>query len=336
MVSPSYIKLAETGELANHADELMQMLECCRLCPRECRVNRLKNYVAACFSGLLPIVSSYTPHFGEEPGLVGKRGSGTVFLGLCTMRCVFCQNYEISQAFKEQRRLEVTFERLAEIFLELQAYGCHNINWVSPTHFAPQLVRALLMATEKGFHLPIVYNTNGYDSLPLIKLLEGIVDIYLPDLKYSEDGSAREYSKVRNYVAPAREAINEMFRQVGSELIYGKDGEIRRGLIIRLLALPNDISGLGDTLHWIASVLSPKITISLMSQYYPANKVSAERYPLLSRRLRLNEWIEALDHMESAGLTEGWIQDFESASGYYRPDFKNEQTPFKDVTDFES
>lgn len=312
----------------------MGMLESCRICPRDCYVNRLNNEVAACYSGLLPIVSSYTPHFGEEPALVGRFGAGNVFLGLCNLRCVYCQNYQISQTFKAQRRNEVSFEKLAEIFLELQSRGCHNINWVSPTHFTPQLVKSLHIAASRGLRLPVVYNTNAYDSVEVLALLDGIVDIYLPDLKYSVEEAGREYSKVPDYVSRARAAVKEMYRQTGDGLTFGDDGLLSRGLVIRLLVLPNDASGILDTLEWIRTELSPRVAVSVMAQYFPTNKVGLERYPLLSRKIRWSEWLSVLDCMESLGLEEGWFQDFESAAGYYRPDFGDAKTPFKDIVDF--
>lgn len=312
----------------------MAMLGSCRICPRDCDVNRLNNEVAACYSGLLPIVSSYTPHFGEEPALVGTCGAGNVFLGLCNLRCVYCQNYQISQTFKEQRRNEVSFERLAEMFLELQGRGCHNINWVSPTHFVPQLVRSLLIAARRGLNLPIVYNTNAYDAVPVLEVLDGIVDVYLPDLKYSTDAAGVEYSKVKEYVRHSRAAIKEMFRQTGDKLVYGEDGVLQRGLVIRLLVLPNDIAGISESLQWIRDELSPGVAVSLMAQYYPTNKVGAARYPLISRKIRWSEWAAAADQLDSLGLEEGWVQDFESAAEYYRPDFGNAETPFKDIRDF--
>ncbi|HMG36563.1 MAG TPA: radical SAM protein [Blastocatellia bacterium] len=334
MHSPSYIRLLESGELARRVDELMSMLRVCRICPRDCDIDRLKNEVAACYSGLLPIVSSYTAHFGEEPALVGKRGAGNVFLGLCNLRCVYCQNYQISQTFKEQRQNEVSFERLAEIFLELQRMGCHNINWVSPTHFVPQLAKSLLIAAQNGLQLPVVYNTNSYDSVDVLRLLDGVVDIYLPDLKYSEDEAGREYSKVTEYVRFSRAALKEMHRQVGDELEFDDQGLLRRGLIVRLLVLPNDIAGINESLRWIKEELSPRVTISLMAQYFPTNKVVLDRYPLISRKIRWSEWLTALEQMEALGLDEGWMQDFESAAEYYRPDFGDSHRPFKDIVDF--
>lgn len=334
MSAPSYTELLRTGELASRVERLMDMLRVCRICPRDCDVNRLNNEVAACYSGLQPIVSTYTPHFGEEPALVGTRGAGNVFLGLCNLRCVYCQNYQISQRFKEQRQNEVSFERLAEIFIELQEQGCHNINWVSPTHFAPQLAKSLLIAARSGLRLPIVYNTNAYDSVDVLKLLDGIVSVYLPDLKYSDDVAGREYSKVTEYVRHSRAAIREMYRQMGDALEYDERGLLRRGLIIRLLVLPNDIAGIFESLRWIREELSPNVAVSLMAQYFPTNKVALERYPLISRKIRWSEWLTAIEQMESLGMDEGWQQDFDSASEYYRPDFGNAKVPFEDIKDF--
>jgi putative pyruvate formate lyase activating enzyme len=334
MNEPSYLRLLETGELDDRANRLMAMLGLCRICPRDCDVNRLENEVAACYSGLLPIVSAYTPHFGEEPGLTGTRGAGNVFLGLCNLRCVYCQNHEISQTFKVQRSNEVTFERLAGIFLELQERGCHNINWVSPTHFVPQLVKSLAIAAKRGLRLPVVYNTNAYDSVEVLRLLEGIVDVYLPDLKYSDDSAGREYSKVTGYARHARAAVSEMYRQTGDLLVYSGDGLLKRGLVIRLLVLPNDIAGIGDSLSWIKRELSPRVAVSLMAQYFPTNKVGLERYPLIARKIRWSEWLTALDQLESLGIEEGWLQDFDSASEYYKPDFGDAKMPFKDIVDF--
>jgi putative pyruvate formate lyase activating enzyme len=336
MASASYSSLLASGELADRAKRLMGMLQACNICPRDCGNDRLKDEPAACYSGLLPIVSSYTPHFGEEPALVGTRGAGNVFMGLCNLRCVYCQNYQISQTFKVQRKNEISIERLAEIFLELQESGCHNLNWVSPTHFVPQLVQALLVAAEQGLQLPVVYNTNAYDSLEVLRLLDGIVDIYLPDLKYSDDDAGLLYSKVPGYVGHARAAVKEMYRQVGDRLTIGDDGLVKRGLIVRLLVLPNDVAGIHESLKWIRHELSPGVAVSLMAQYFPTNKVEAERYPLISRKIRWSEWLSAIEHMEQLEMEEGWMQDFESASEYYRPDFGDARTPFKDIVDFRS
>src|SRR5215813_1893523 len=211
-VEPSYLPLLRSGELQQRVAALENLLERCTVCPRDCLNNRLANEIAACYSGRLPIVSSFTPHFGEEPPLSGTRGAGNIFFGNCNLRCVYCQNYQISQTHKEQIKNQVTHERLAEMMLELQQRGCHNINFVSPTHFAPQMARGILLAAEKGLRLPIVYNTNAYDSVEVLRLLDGIVDVYLPDLKYAEDEAGYLYSKVRTYRECARQAIAEMYR----------------------------------------------------------------------------------------------------------------------------
>ena len=334
MIEPSYLKLYESGELKRRVDQLEAMLASCNICPRDCFVNRLKDEVAICYSGYLPVVSSYTPHFGEEPALAGTKGAGNIFMGLCNLRCVYCQNFQISQNFKTERQNEVSFERLAEMMLELQAQGCHNINFVSPTHFASQIVKSIYIAVERGLRLPIVYNTNAYDSVEVLKLLDGIVDVYLPDLKYSEE-SAGEYSKVPDYVMRAQAAIKEMYRQMGDKLIIGDDGLLQRGLVIRLLVLPNDIAGIEDSLRFIRDELSASVALSLMAQYYPTNKVTDDRYVLISRKVREREWVNAVEAAESLGLSEGWQQEFETASEYYRPDFSNNRRPFTDIADFE-
>src|SRR5689334_18923437 len=219
-IEPSYRALLDQGLLESRVAELEKLLERCTVCPRDCLNNRLKDEIAACYSGRLPIVSSYTAHFGEEPPLVGTRGAGNIFFGNCNLRCVYCQNYQISQAHKQQIKNQVSHERLAEMMLELQARGCHNINFVSPTHFAPQMARAILIAAEQGLRLPIVYNTNAYDSVEVLRLLDGIVDVYLPDLKYAEDEAGFLYSKVRSYASVSRAALAEMYRQTGDGLVY--------------------------------------------------------------------------------------------------------------------
>src|SRR5947209_13353816 len=215
---PSYLELNDTGELARRVEALERLLEACRVCPLDCGNNRLRGELARCYSAALPVVSSYTPHFGEEPALVGSRGAGNIFFGNCNLRCVYCQNYQISQAHKEQIKNEVTHERLASMMLELQERGCHNINFVSPTHFAPQLARATLVAASRGLRLPIVYNTNAYDSVEVLRLLDRVVDVYLPDLKYAEDEAGFLYSKVRSYASVSRAAIAEMYRQMRDQL----------------------------------------------------------------------------------------------------------------------
>lgn len=280
-------------------------------------------------------MSSYTAHFGEEPVLSGTGGAGNIFFGNCNLRCVYCQNYQISQTWKTQKKNEVTHERLAGMMLELEERGCHNIGFVSPTHFAPQMARAILIAAEQGLKLPIVYNTNAYDSVEVLRLLDGIVDVYLPDLKYADSQAGFEFSKVRGYTEYARSAIKEMHRQMGEELVFGDDGLLKSGLLIRLLVLPNDIAGLGENLRWIRDDLGPKTAISLMAQYYATNKAATDpRYILLSRRISEGEWFDAVSLLEDLGMEEGFMQEYESASYYYRPDFNDSEKPFKDIRDF--
>jgi putative pyruvate formate lyase activating enzyme len=334
-MKPSYLSLLSSGELLRRVTSLEALLGRCTVCPRDCFNNRLNDEIAACYSGRLPIVSSYTPHFGEEPALVGKHGAGNIFFGNCNLRCVYCQNYQISQTHKQQLKNEITHERLAEIMLELQAKGCHNINFVSPTHFAPQMAHSILIAAEGGLRLPIVYNTNAYDSVEVLRLLDNVVDIYLPDLKYSENDAGYAYSKVKSYKEYSRLAIAEMYRQVGDELVYGDDGLVKRGLIIRLLVLPNDIGGVRESLEWIRDELSPRVAVSLMAQYYPTHQAATnQRFVLLSRRISETEWMRAVNALDELGMQEGWLQEFDGASFYYRPDFDNPETPFKDIRDF--
>ena len=333
--APSYLKLLKTRELANRVEQLEELLRSCTVCPKDCGNNRLMDEIAACYSGRLPIVSSYTAHFGEEPCLSGIKGAGNIFFGNCNLRCVYCQNYQISQTWKEQKKNEVTHERLAEMMLELQENGCHNIGFVSPTHFAPQMARAILIAAENGLKLPIVYNTNAYDSVEVLRLLDDIVDVYLPDLKYADSDAGFQYSKVRGYKEHARAAIKEMHRQMGDSLQFGDDGLLEKGLMIRLLVLPNDIAGIAENLRWIRDELSPKTAISLMAQYYATNKAATDdRYILLSRRISEGEWFEAIALLDDLGIEEGFMQEYESASLYYRPDFADAEKPFRDIRDF--
>jgi len=332
---PNYLDLYESGELAERVRALEGLLRSCTVCPLDCGNDRTLGQLARCYSGALPVVSSYTPHFGEEPALTGTRGAGNIFFGNCNLRCVYCQNYQISQAHKEQIKNEVTHERLAEMMLELQARGCHNINFVSPTHFAPQLARAVLIAAGRGLRLPVVYNTNAYDSVEVLRLLEGVVSVYLPDLKYSDSSEGYAFSKVPGYAEHARAALVEMYRQTGDELVYGADGTLRSGLVVRLLVLPNDVAGVRESLEWIRESLSPRVAVSLMAQYYATNKAATDdRYVLLSRRISEREWVRAVSLLEELGMEEGWMQEYDGASHYYRPDFSDPSTPFKDIRDF--
>ena len=332
---PGYLELLASGELERRVESLYGLLAACTVCPRDCGNNRLENVLASCASGLHPVVSSYTPHFGEEPALSGTHGAGNIFFGNCNLRCVYCQNYQISQNFAAQRTNEVTVERLAEMMLELQQRGCHNIGFVSPTHYAPQMAKAVLLSARKGLNVPIVYNTNAYDSVEVLRLLEGIVDVYLPDFKYAESAAGSLYSKVPDYAARSRAALIEMYRQKGSALVFGGDGLLRSGLLVRLLVLPNNAAGVAESLAWIAETLSPRVAISLMAQYYPIHRAAgSEKYAALSRSITAAEWQEALSALEANGLENGYQQEFETANKYYRPDFSDPGTPFRDIRDF--
>jgi putative pyruvate formate lyase activating enzyme len=333
-ISPRYLGLFASGELHRRRDALVQLLQSCTICPLDCKVDRLQDEIARCYSGRDPIVSSYCAHFGEEPALVGTNGVGNIFFGNCNLRCVYCQNFEISQRWKEERKNVVTTERLAEMMIELQNdKKCHAIGFVSPTHFAPQIVEALVIAIERGLHIPLIYNTNAYDSVEVLQLLDGIIDIYLPDLKYADESAGYDYSGVKDYVLHARLALKEMYRQMGPDLVMGTDGLVKRGLIIRHLVLPNELAGSRETLEFIGTELSPNLTLSVMSQYYPTNIVSdaraetSERILLMNRRIREREYERVLDMLDEFGFENGWAQEFESQD-YYRPDFSDRTTPF--------
>ena len=323
---PSYIKSFHSGELKQKAERAFQILESCRSCPHNCEVDRIKNELGICRSGSLPIVSSYTSHFGEEPVLSGTRGAGNIFFGNCNLSCTYCQNFEISQNWAVEKQHEVSSERLADIIIELQEMNCHNIGLVSPTHFSAVILKSIYLAVKKGLTLPIIYNSNGYDSVEMLKFYDGVIDIYLPDLKYGDNQSAKTYSKIDNYFDEAKKAIKEMFNQVGDKLIYDDDVLVR-GLIIRHLVLPNGLAETEKVFQFIAEELSPNVHISLMSQYYPSNKASSNI--LLSRPLRISEYEKAVELMGKYDLHNGWIQEMES-SGNYRPYFNvSRENPFK-------
>ena len=298
----SYVKLARGGELEERAKKLDTMLSDCTVCPRACRVDRRKE-LGECATGADATIASWNPHHGEEPVISCHRGSGTVFLANCNLRCVFCQNHDISQRPHTFSERPITDERLATIFIELQDHGCHNINWVSPSHQVPQLVRALAIAVTRGLSIPIVYNTNGYDSVEVLRLLDGAIDIYMPDLKYADPVTGYRLSAAEDYPRRAREALCEMYRQIGDTWELGPEGELRRGLLVRMLVLPNGLAGIEDNLAWISSTLSPKVTISLLAQYRPAHRVlRSPAFAELERGISRGEWRSAVlaleQHME--------------------------------------
>ncbi len=294
-VQPSYLKLLETGELEERVEKAKELLKECRVCPRDCKVNRLENEKGFCKTGKNVFVASYFPHKGEEFPIRGYNGSGTVFFSYCNLGCVYCQNYDISQLGEGK---EVSPEHLAAIMLYLQEEGCHNINWVTPSHIVPQLLEALYIAAQKDLKIPIVYNTSSYDSLESLKLLDGVVDIYLADLKYLNEEYGRKYSKVKNYPEVAKKAIKEMHKQVG-DLKTDENGIAYKGLLVRHLVLPNDISTTKEVLDFLKSV-SPNMYVNVMPQYHPYYK--AFDYPELSRRITTKEFFDALDYAEKLGL----------------------------------
>ncbi len=327
-MEPGYIALYRSGELERRACALEARLTSCDICPRECKVNRFKTDRGFCRSGSLPIVSAVCAHHGEEPAISGTRGSGTIFFCNCNMKCVYCQNYQISQDPGKQKSKQIDCHTLAEKMLYLQdELGCHNINFVSPSHFVPQLVRAVLEAIPMGLRIPLVYNTNGYDSVACLAELEGIISIYLPDLRYASDYWARRFSYTPNYVRVAREAIKEMYRQVG-DLVVDESGVAQKGLIVRHLILPNGLAGSAESLGWLAQELSPTVTVSIMSQYLPVHR--APGIPLLSRMISAAEYEMVMRLLDDTGLENGWVQEMGAAENYV-PDFDRENQPFPPV-----
>jgi putative pyruvate formate lyase activating enzyme len=300
---PSYLNLLASGELQRRADVAWESLTSCTICPQNCRVNRLAGKKAVCRSATELIVGSWNVHRREEPPISGTRGAGTIFFGHCQARCTYCQNYWLSQDGHGQ---QVTPERLARMMLLLQKRQVHNLDFVTPTHYVPQILRALVIAAEQGLRLPIVYNCAGYENLETLRLLDGVVDIYLPDAKYADDKHAVRTSKMPHYVASNRETLKEMYRQVGP-LRLDDEGIGVRGLLIRHLVMPNGIAGTREVLQWIADELGPDTPVSVMDQYFPAWKAFND--PTLNRRLHWSEYREAVDAMEAAGLTEGFLQE---------------------------
>ncbi len=295
---PAYLNLYRTGELQQRSSEAHESLAACRLCPRHCRVNRLTDETAVCKTGRYAIVNSYAPHFGEENCLRGWRGSGTIFFARCVLRCQFCQNYEISH----EGRGKVTYpEQLAAMMLELQSKGCHNINLVTPEHVVPQILEALVFAVAGGLCLPLVYNTSAYDSLESLQLLDDVVDIYMPDFKIWDSQQALKYLSARNYPEVARRAIKEMHRQVG-DLKLDEHGMAKRGLLLRHLVIPGMIAGTREIMRFLSHEVSLHTYVNIMAQYYPAGKVSAEKYPELNRCITQQEYISAFTSAQKAGL----------------------------------
>jgi putative pyruvate formate lyase activating enzyme len=295
---PAYLRLHRSGELAWRVEEALAALADCTLCPRNCHVNRLADRFAVCKTGRYAVVSSHFAHFGEEDCLRGWNGSGTIFFSWCNLRCVFCQNYDISW---EGGGRGTRPEELAAMMLRLQAQGCHNINFVTPEHVVPQILEALSLAIEGGLRLPLVYNTGAYDSLHSIELMDGVVDIYMPDFKFWDAEMARRYSKAPNYPEAARRVIKAMHQQVG-DLELDENGLALRGVLLRHLVMPGDICGTREIMQWVARELGPDTYVNLMAQYYPAGKVSSREYVEINRPLALGEFQQAVAEARAAGL----------------------------------
>jgi putative pyruvate formate lyase activating enzyme len=303
---PAYLRLHKSGELKKRGEELWNMMESCELCPRMCGANRLDGDEGFCQASSQLEISAYNPHFGEEDSLVGRRGSGTIFLTNCGLRCVFCINWETSQGGRGTPR---SIEDMAEMMLNLQSMGCPNINVVTPTHYSPHIILAVDVAARKGLRLPLVYNTCGWERLEILEKLDGIVDIYLPDFKYSDGKMAAKYSSAaETYPEITKAALLEMHRQVGVAK-PAADGLMYRGLMIRHLVMPNGVGGTKEIIEWIATNLPKDTYFNIMSQYTPMYK--AFEYPKISRRISRKEYKEAVSWAKDAGLTnldiQGWL-----------------------------
>ncbi|MDD1730844.1 MAG: radical SAM protein [Methanothrix sp.] len=295
---PSY-SLLPKKDLEKRASEAISRLASCHLCPRCCGVDRLSDQRGFCQTGRRAGVASYTPHFGEEDCLVGRAGSGTIFFSGCNLSCVFCQNYDISQ---QSAGRAVSSEELARMMLALQDCGCHNINFVTPTHVVPQILEALVLAREGGLHLPLVYNSGGYESVETLGLLDGVFDIYMPDAKYGLDGPALKYSHAPGYVDRMKAAIKEMHRQVG-DLVMDEDGIALRGLLVRHLVLPEGAAGTAEVVCFLSQEVSKNTYLNVMAQYHPDYQACC--FPELSRPISVREYAQALALAKEAGLARG-------------------------------
>lgn len=317
---PSYLSLYKSGELHKRAEVLQKNLSACTLCPWECRADRNRGEKGACRAATKIRVAKAVPHFGEEPPISGIKGSGTIFFSFCSLKCCFCQNFQISQ---ENMGQDISEKELAKKMLSLQEKGCHNINLVSASHFLPQIINALCIAVESGLILPLVYNSSGYENLWALKQLEGIVDIYLPDAKYSDGGTAQKYSGVKNYSNTNLLALKEMFRQVG-HLKLDKNGFALNGLIVRHLVLPKNLSNTKTILKNLKNAIGTELSISFMSQYKPRHKAAKNKD--LSVPLSEEEYLEAVDCLYGLGFENGWVQDWEPYDKSFVPDFEKKDS----------
>ncbi len=292
-----YLKLYKSGELQARVCEAYKLLEQCRLCPRRCKKNRLNDQRGICATGIKARVASYAPHFGEESPLVGRGGSGAIFFSGCNLLCVFCQNYDISHL---NEGVEVTAEQLASIMVELQQQGCHNINFVTPSHVVVQILEALPIAVEKGLTVPLVYNSSGYDLPETLRLLDGVVDIYMPDFKFWSRDSARQYCKAPDYPEVARAALKEMHRQAG-DLVLNETGLAEHGMLVRHLVMPEGLVETEEIFRFLATEISSDTYVNVMDQYRPGGR--ADQLPPLDRRTCRDEYQQALQYASEAGLT---------------------------------
>lgn len=297
---PSYLKLKHTNEISNRVSKLYKLMQECKLCPRECNAKRFEKKYGVCRSTDQLYVSSLSTHFGEESVLVGWNGSGTIFFTNCNMWCLYCQNYDISHLKNGE---PISIQQLAEAMLSLQQLGCHNINLVTPTHYVPLIVESLNIAAERGLNIPLVYNCGGYESVETLRYLDGIIDIYMPDIKYSDNINSKKYSGVDDYWDVVRKAVIEMHRQVG-DLKVNNFGIAERGLLVRHLVLPNNIAGSQKVLEFIANDICIDTYVNIMDQYRPCFKASA--YPELNRRITESEYQSVLEYAESLGLHRGF------------------------------
>lgn len=303
---PCYLETHRRGKLREKVEQALAMLASCQVCPRNCRINRLSDQKAVCRSGRYAVVGSTFPHFGEEDCLRGWRGSGTIFFGWCNLRCVFCQNFELSQGGEGKIS---TAEEIARMMLELQEVGCHNINFVTPEHVVPQVLEAVAIAVEEGLRLPLVYNTSAYDSLESVRLMDGVVDMYMPDFKFWDPEISFRLMKARNYPEAARESVREMHRQVG-ELVFDESGLARRGVLVRHLVMPGGLAGTREIMRFLAREVSPRTYVNIMDQYSPAgkadeyeeiNRPTTRRETLEARRIALEEGITRFDERRPRG-----------------------------------
>ena len=294
---------------------MQKELEKCELCPHRCKVNRNKNQIGRCKATNKIKLGLYSVHNFEEPCISGEKGSGTVFFSNCNFNCVYCQNYEISQQGKGK---EITIEELAKIFLKQQEKDVENINLVTPTSYVPQIIEALKIAKSKGLKLPIVYNTNGYENIETLKMLEGYIDIYLPDLKYAEDDLGKKYSKIDNYFEIATKAIKEMEKQVGIPAL-NENGVMKKGMIVRHLVLPGHLENSKKVLKWMNENLNKEIYISVMAQYFPTYKAKTEEYSEINRKLTTEEWEEIENYIDDLGFENGFIQELGEHEEEYVP-----------------